>query len=746
MRWNKARDSFLAAAVALALSGSTGQAMPTGGVVDTGSVAGLVGGTVANGGTLTVNAPSVINWNDFSIASGETLHFDLNASVLNRVTGGNISEIMGNLMAKEHPHTWDNPSFLLVNPNGIVVGNGAQINVPNLTLSTLAISNEDFLANRNNFVTPSDRSIAAPVRITGRETKVWAEKGVDRGLFNDPAYLGRLQIYGGTVEIADGVTVGAAKSLGIHALASRHDDVFEATPENRLNLERANIKNSSWMRTDGEEGILFAGSIKADRSSLAFNGRSGDSNALIAANRWDCTAPENVLTATPENIIEMDGTAINSGVDTATRLALLGGKIRQNNSYVTNADDSSDEQELILAAGNRIVWNKDANSLKEVTATPENNITITGSHQSGLSQLGNTVEAPSVVVAAGSVDFNDTKMQVGRYGDQDLGFFRILAGNHINVGVNEVEATKDNLLHIGKTWLLLPKTMLSAYAGAIRLENDTRITAENGIYLQAMQQSGANWVSQPDNLLSLGNTSLEAKGEQSAWPTQITLLAGTVDLGSAKVEIKEGRQVIVSASPGTNAAAASEEYNIYKGTAQLPADTIYHGNEKAGTLNPVPTPTPTPTPTPGPTPTPEPTPTPTPEPKPTDVVPPTTENIYEKSGWIAMNQILKNDASAESVVKAVDWLKKSDEVTTEQKNDMLVGFLQSINGSALEEADKATLQQTVVKAYEPTEAASAEVDRAVPAEMKQIEQFTSMVTQPEVEQVTETVAEPVTGV
>lgn len=744
MRWNKARDSFLAAAVALALSGSTGQAMPTGGVVDTGSVAGLVGGTVANGGTLTVNAPSVINWNDFSIASGETLHFDLNASVLNRVTGGNISEIMGNLMAEEHPHTWANPSFLLVNPNGIVVGNGAQINVPNLTLSTLAISNEDFLANRNNFVTPSDRSIAAPVRITGRETKVWAEKGVDRGLFNDPAYLGQLQIYGGTVEIADGVTVGAAKSLGIHALTSRHDDVFEATPENRLNLERANIKNSSWMRVDGEEGILFAGSIKADRSSMAFNGRSGDSNALIAANRWDRTASENVLTATPENIIEMDGTAINSAFDTATRLALLGGKIRQNSSYVTNADDSSDVQELILAAGNRIVWEKDANSLKEVTATPENNITITGYHQSGLSQLGNTVEAPSVVAAAGSVDFNDTKMQVGRYGDQEIGVFRILAGNHINVDASEVEATKDNLLHIGKTWLLLPKTMLYAYAGAIRLENDTRITAENGIHLQAMQQSGANWVSQPDNLLSLGNTSLEAKGEQSAWPTQITLLAGTVDLGSAKVEIKEGRQVIVSASPGTNAAAASEEYNIYKGTAQLPADTIYFGNEKAGTLNPAPTPEPTPTP--GPTPTPEPTPTPTPEPKPTDVVPPTTENIYEKSGWIAMNQILKNDASAESVVKAVDWLKKSDEVTTEQKNDMLVGFLQSINGSALEEADKATLQQTVVKAYEPTEAASAEVDRAVPAEMKQIEQFTSMVTQPEVEQVTETVAEPVTGV
>lgn len=111
-----------------------------------------------------------------------------------------------------------------------------------------------------------------------------------------------------------------------------------------------------------------------------------------------------------------------------------------------------------------------------------------------------------------------------------------------------------------------------------------------------------------------------------------------------------------------------------------------------------------------------------------------------------MNQILKNDASAENVVKAVDWLKKNDEVTTEQKNDMLVGFLQSIDGSALGKEDKATLQQTVVKAYEPAEAASAEVDREVPAAMKQVEQFTSMVTHPEVEQVTETVAEPVTGV
>ena len=114
---------------------------------------------------------------------------------------------------------------------------------------------------------------------------------------------------------------------------------------------------------------------------------------------------------------------------------------------------------------------------------------------------------------------------------------------------------------------------------------------------------------------------------------------------------------------------------------------------------------------------------------------------------MAMNQILQKDASAENVAKVVDWLKKNDEVTMEQKNDMLVGFLRSIDGSSLSEADKAALSQTAVKSYESPRTAHAEIDnRALPAEMDQIERVITMITQPEVEQVAETVAEPVTGV
>ena len=105
---------------------------------------------------------------------------------------------------------------------------------------------------------------------------------------------------------------------------------------------------------------------------------------------------------------------------------------------------------------------------------------------------------------------------------------------------------------------------------------------------------------------------------------------------------------------------------------------------------------------------------------------------------MAMNQILQKDASAENVAKVVDWLKKKD---------VLVGFLRSIDGSALNEADKAALSQTAVKTYEPPRTAHAEIDdRALPAEMDRIERFITMITQPEVEQVTETVADPVTGV
>ncbi|OIQ95849.1 heme/hemopexin-binding protein precursor [mine drainage metagenome] len=133
----------LAASLMLAFGGQV-FALPTGGVVSAGS-AGIAGGT----GAMTVNQSSqnvAINWQGFSIGSGEAVRFvqpNGSSVALNRVLGSDPSSILGSLSA--------NGKVFLVNPNGILFGQGAAVNVGGLVASTLNISDSDFMAGNYQF-------------------------------------------------------------------------------------------------------------------------------------------------------------------------------------------------------------------------------------------------------------------------------------------------------------------------------------------------------------------------------------------------------------------------------------------------------------------------------------------------------------------------------------------------------------------------------------------------------------------
>ncbi|HUQ25614.1 MAG TPA: filamentous hemagglutinin N-terminal domain-containing protein [Burkholderiales bacterium] len=108
---------------------SVAHANPTGGNVQSGSA------TInSSGSTLTVNTSTTnttINWQTFSIGSGETTRFNQPSSssvVLNRVVGTDPSTILGTLSS--------NGQIFIVNPSGFTIGSGAQINVAGLNLST----------------------------------------------------------------------------------------------------------------------------------------------------------------------------------------------------------------------------------------------------------------------------------------------------------------------------------------------------------------------------------------------------------------------------------------------------------------------------------------------------------------------------------------------------------------------------------------------------------------------------------
>src|SRR6188474_793265 len=136
------RVKLLCALVASCFA-AEGLANPTGPAVVSGNAS-----FNAAGKNLTVtNSPNaIINWQGFSIGAGEATRFQQQSAasaVLNRVVGQDPSAILGTLSS--------NGRVFLVNPNGILFGQGSRVDVGGLVASTLNITDSDFLAGRLNF-------------------------------------------------------------------------------------------------------------------------------------------------------------------------------------------------------------------------------------------------------------------------------------------------------------------------------------------------------------------------------------------------------------------------------------------------------------------------------------------------------------------------------------------------------------------------------------------------------------------
>ena len=137
------RHQALAAGVMLACTAGV-FAQPVGGTVTSGAA--VLGGTPGHL-TVTQTSPKVIiNWQGFGINAGESVQFvqpDSRSVALNRVVGADPSQILGSLSS--------NGQVFLVNPNGILFGKGAAVNVGGLLASTLALSDANFMAGSYRF-------------------------------------------------------------------------------------------------------------------------------------------------------------------------------------------------------------------------------------------------------------------------------------------------------------------------------------------------------------------------------------------------------------------------------------------------------------------------------------------------------------------------------------------------------------------------------------------------------------------
>ncbi|UZK65886.1 two-partner secretion domain-containing protein [Sphingomonas sp. M1-B02] len=210
------------------------QGLPTGGTVSAGSA------TIANGpGSVTIDQSSqaaAINWDSFGIAEGNSVTFNqpnASAVALNRVLGSDPSVILGNLNA--------NGQVFLVNPNGVLFGQGAQVNVGGLIASTLDVSDADFMAGRYNFAGSSRAAVLNRGSIQAADGGYVALLGAD--VSNQGLIVARL----GTVALAAGQGV-----------------TLDVVGDGLLNVAvdtgavQALVSNGGMIRADGGKVVLTA--------------------------------------------------------------------------------------------------------------------------------------------------------------------------------------------------------------------------------------------------------------------------------------------------------------------------------------------------------------------------------------------------------------------------------------------------------------------------------------------------------
>ncbi len=261
--WSDVKQAFVAVAetvrgrgkgsgrklIAAALSFSTVVAMagPQGGQVVLGS-----GAISQSGNTTTIQQSSQnlsLTWNSFNIAQPETVNFvqpSASSIAVNRILNTSASQILGHLNA--------NGQVYLLNPNGILFGQGAQVNVGGLVASTLDLSDTSLNGNTRTF------SGSGTGRVINQGSIHASSGGYVALLGNTVSNHGAITAQMGSVVLG----AGSAATLTFSGNSLVGMQIDQSTLNNLAN-------NGGLVQADGGQVIMSAGARDALLASVVNN-------------------------------------------------------------------------------------------------------------------------------------------------------------------------------------------------------------------------------------------------------------------------------------------------------------------------------------------------------------------------------------------------------------------------------------------------------------------------------------------
>ncbi len=353
-----------AVAIAIACVFATGQGQAIG--TDPSVVAGQASfSTQGNTQSISNSPGTIINWQGFSIGASESTHFiqqSAASSVLNRVIGPDPSVILGTLTS--------NGRVFLINPSGILVGQGARIDVAGLVASTLNLSNADFLAGRLNFTpnllagkvenqgsitTPSGgsvyllgSSVSNSGIITSPQGDVILAAGQSVNIYDTSTPGVRVEITAGDNAVVNlGAILAQSGEIGIYAASLRNAGIVNADQVVRdvsgkivLRAKQdVTLESGSRLSANGEQAgaitvqsetgtTLVSGMIEAKGSGV---GQAGGSVQILG------------------QTVNLTGAVIDVSGDSGGGLVLVGGNFHGAGSLQHSQNTSLDSNVMIYA-------------------------------------------------------------------------------------------------------------------------------------------------------------------------------------------------------------------------------------------------------------------------------------------------------------------------------------------------------------------------------------------------------------
>lgn len=250
------------------------------------------------------NGPgAIIRWDSFSLGSQASVTFNQTAgsgsAVLNRVAAGSSpSEIFGRLDS--------NGRVFIINPNGIVFGGTARVDVQGLVASTLNLADGDFLAGRYAFADGSgDITVRAGASLLtsarGPHGQVWL-------------------LAGGRMVTEQGSSIHTLQGQTVLAAGSRVVVTDEATGGMRFTVSTGESNTlehyGAIAAASGAAGMFADSIVHAGRTSVAAGGEAPVAPAgriVLAAARTVDIADGSVLDAAGSGLQSAGSIAIDAG-------------------------------------------------------------------------------------------------------------------------------------------------------------------------------------------------------------------------------------------------------------------------------------------------------------------------------------------------------------------------------------------------------------------------------------------------